>query len=225
MVQNKGTQQPDVSEKPAAPVKSEAAIKRRPGRPRAYDPEVALERALETFWKKGYSATSLDDLCAATGMNRPSLYAAFGDKRSLYLKALDFYGRSYAASVKQAFAADVPLQEGLLRIYEAALSIYVPRKGPPRGCFSVGTATTEAAADPDIRAALLRGVRNLDKAFDRRIRVAQEKGELSAEADPAVLATLASGLLHTIAIRARAGLPRADLDALTQKAVVTICRS
>src|SRR5262249_17102093 len=61
------------------------------GRPRAYDPETALQTAIEAFWQAGYSGTSLDDLSAATGMNRPSLYGAFGDKRALYLKALDHY--------------------------------------------------------------------------------------------------------------------------------------
>ena len=61
------------------------------GRPRAYDPAVALARARDTFWGGGYSATSLDDLTEATGMNRPSLYAAFGDKRALYAKAVRHY--------------------------------------------------------------------------------------------------------------------------------------
>src|SRR5262245_66197867 len=65
---------------------------RRPrGRPRAYDPEIALQLATESFWRAGYAATSLDDLSAATGMNRPSLYSAFGDKRDLYLAALRRY--------------------------------------------------------------------------------------------------------------------------------------
>ena len=60
---------------------------RRRGRPRAYDPDVALRRARDTFWRAGYAATSLDDLAAGMGMNRPSIYAAFGDKRALYLTA------------------------------------------------------------------------------------------------------------------------------------------
>src|ERR1700681_4918141 len=69
--------------------KKESAIRR--GRPRAYDPEVALAKARNAFWQTGYAATSLDDLSEATGMNRPSLYAAFGDKRDLYLKTLAYY--------------------------------------------------------------------------------------------------------------------------------------
>ena len=61
------------------------------GRPREYDPEVALQRATDAFWDAGFSGTSLDDLSARTGMNRPSLYAAFGDKQALYLKTLESY--------------------------------------------------------------------------------------------------------------------------------------
>ena len=64
---------------------------KRRGRPRSYDPEQALQQIMEAFWKTGYSGTSLDDLSAATGLNRPSLYAAFGDKRAIYLKALAHY--------------------------------------------------------------------------------------------------------------------------------------
>lgn len=194
--------------------------KRKPGRPRAYDPDAALERAFEAFWKKGYTATSLEDLATATGMNRRSLYAAFGDKHTLYLKALDYYGRISAAQMRDAFTADVPLADALTRIYEAALAIYFSGKGRARGCFSVGTATAE---DPEIRAALVRSVRRSDKSFETRIRTAAEKGEFPAGADPAALAVLASGTLHTIAIRARAGVPRAELEELARKAVAIIC--
>src|SRR5690348_9419668 len=70
-------------------VQNKDAEPRGRGRPRAYDPQAALQRATDRFWRSGYSSTSLDEISAATGMNRPSLYAAFGDKHTLYLKALD----------------------------------------------------------------------------------------------------------------------------------------
>jgi AcrR family transcriptional regulator len=203
---------------------NEDAPRKGPGRPRAYDPDAALTGALEAFWKKGYTGTSLDDLSAATGMSRPSLYAAFGDKQALYLKALEHYSQRSAAAARSAFVDDLPLRDALLQAYDVALSIYFSGKGRPRGCFSVGTATTEAVEDPQIRAALVRGVRSLDKNFEARIRKSHEKGELSRDADPAALALLASGTLHTIAIRARAGLPRVELEELARKAVDIICR-
>ena len=82
--------------------KSTDETKRRRGRPRAYDPEVALNRAIGAFWNAGYSGTSLDDLAAATGMNRPSLYAAFGDKHALYVKALEHYWQMSYAAMREA---------------------------------------------------------------------------------------------------------------------------
>src|SRR3977135_1263272 len=78
---------------------------KRLGRPRAYEPEVALARALDVFWKEGFAATSLDDLSAATGMNRPSLYGAFGDKRELYIKTYQNYRDRARLRMAEVFAA------------------------------------------------------------------------------------------------------------------------
>ncbi|MBV8341959.1 MAG: TetR/AcrR family transcriptional regulator [Gammaproteobacteria bacterium] len=202
--------------------KSKRGAPRRRGRPRAYDPQQALSRALEVFWTRGYSGTSLDDIAAATGMNRPSLYAAFGDKRALYLKALAHYYQQAGAEIRDILAADEPLCGALMRIYESALRIYLGR-GQARGCFAIGTATTEAVADPEVRAMLAESTRRLDQAFEARIRTAQNLGDLLPHADPAALASLASATLHTIAIRARAGIPRAELVELARKAVSVIC--
>jgi TetR/AcrR family transcriptional regulator, copper-responsive repressor len=196
---------------------------RKRGRPRAYDPDKALLRAIRAFWKAGYSGTSLDDLSAATGMNRPSLYAAFGDKRALYLKALDHYWALGRAGMKQALAYDCPLREALMRVYRAALDVYLPEKGDPRGCFAIGTATTEAMADKTVRAMFMAGLRELDQAFEARLRAAQEQRELVHDSDPATLALMASAILHTLAIRSRGGASRRELEELAEKAVALIC--
>jgi AcrR family transcriptional regulator len=196
---------------------------KRRGRPRAYDPETAVRQAIKAFWRTGYSGTSLDDVAAATGMNRPSLYAAFGDKRALYLKALDHYWGLGFAAMREALAYDRPVDEALMRVYEESLSIYFSGKGRPRGCFAIGTATAEAVEDPDIRAALARGLQTIDEAFEARLRAARESGELRSNIDPAALALLASATLHTIAIRARAGTPRSELEKLARDAVGVIC--
>jgi TetR/AcrR family transcriptional regulator, copper-responsive repressor len=197
------------------------AVKRR-GRPRAYDPDAALAQVTEAFWKTGYSGTPLDDIAAAAGMNRPSLYAAFGDKRALYLRALDHYWELGFAAMRAALVHDRPLPEALMRVYDKALSMYFSGK-TPRGCFAIGTATTEAVENPNIRTALAKGLRRFDAYFEARIRVAQESGELRRDADPPTLALLASATLHTIAIRARAGMPRAELEDFARKAVGVIC--
>ncbi|MEI9984161.1 MAG: TetR/AcrR family transcriptional regulator [Aliidongia sp.] len=193
------------------------------GRPRAYDPQTALLRARDAFWKTGYSGTSLDEISAATGMNRPSLYAAFGDKRALYLEALAQYWQLSFASMREALADDRPLDEALMHVYEGALSIYFSGDGRPRGCFVIGTAVTEAIEDSEIRQSLAAGLQTFDTDFEARLRTAREKGELKGDADPAVLGVLATATMHTIAIRARAGAPRAELRELARKAVKVIC--
>jgi len=196
----------------------------RRGRPRAYDPEVALMRATDAFWKNGYAGTSLDDIAAATGMNRPSLYAAFGDKQSLYLKALAHYWELRQAEIREALAGDQPLNATLMSIYEAALSIYFSGDARPRGCFVIGTAVTEAVEDATIRNSVTVGTLAFDADFEARFRREQAQGRLKCEADPAALAVLATATMHTIAIRARSGIPRSELLELARKAVNVICR-
>jgi AcrR family transcriptional regulator len=206
-------------------VQNEETEPSRRGRPRAYNPQAALQQATDRFWRSGYSSTSLDEISAATGMNRPSLYAAFGDKHTLYLKALERYWQRSLVAMREALAdGDPTLDEALMRAYDRQLSIYFSDDGLPRGCFAIGTATTEAVEDPEIRSALAKGLRELDADFEARLRVARERGELKADADPAALAVLASATLHSIAIRARAGVPRDELREIARKAVSVICR-
>jgi AcrR family transcriptional regulator len=195
------------------------------GRPRTYDPDVALARATESFWDGGYAATSLDELSAATGMNRPSLYGAFGDKRDLYLKALARYWELSRIAIEEALAYDRPLREALQRFYGKALSSYLSGGSAARGCFAIATATTEAVRDPQVRAALAQGFRDIDTALEARIRFAQHQGELSRAADPFALAMLASATLHTLALRARAGTTRDALQAIVAAALDVICGS
>jgi TetR/AcrR family transcriptional regulator, copper-responsive repressor len=205
------------SKKPAA--KPDTPAPRRRGRPRADQPEVALGRALDLFRKDGFAATSLDDLSAATGMNRPSLYGAFGDKRDLYIKSYARYRADARAAMQEIFRGEMPIRERLARIYAVALDIYLSGEAGPRGCFTVMTAGSEAVADPEIRAMVLEGLSELDKAFAACFRLAKEKGELPPSADPAVLAQLASATIHTIAIRARARVPRKELEAIVKGAI------
>src|SRR6202034_4010268 len=98
------------------PANPDAVEPKRRGRPRAYQPEIALGKALDLFRKDGFAATSLDDLSAATGMNRPSLYGAFGDKRELYIKSYARYRADSRAAVADIFKIDMPIRERVLRL-------------------------------------------------------------------------------------------------------------
>lgn len=193
--------------------------KRPRGRPRAYDPDDALTRATKSFWRGGFSGTSLDDLTAATGMNRPSIYGAFGDKRDLYLAALDRYVEVSRAQMVAALAEDVPLAAGLQRVYDGALALYFADPKSPLGCFLIGTAATEAARDSRVRTKLGAGLRSLTETFEARFAAAKDKGEIAAGADPALLADMAGAVLHSIALRARAGDSRSELAKFARAAV------
>jgi len=205
-----------------SPTVAAPASKRR-GRPRAYEPEAALTLAMEAFWKAGYAATTLDDLSAATGMNRPSLYAAFGDKQDIYAKAY----RKYRARMRDEFlpllAAPEPVRVVLRRVLEAAANVYLSGPDGPRGCLTVVTAASEAIADPQIRQLASEAIAALDQTFTALFASAIERGELPSSANAAALAGLATATIHTLAIRARLGGPRSDLQGLIDAAVATIC--
>ncbi|WP_028229152.1 TetR/AcrR family transcriptional regulator [Paraburkholderia ferrariae] len=193
------------------------------GRPRAYDPATALAQVRDTFWRSGYAGTSLDDLSAATGMNRPSLYGAFGDKHALYLQTVEHYVEAGRAAMEAMLDNALPLPDALMRVFDEALRWYQPAGEAARGCLLIGTAAVEAVNDEAVRERLGAGLRSFDKAFERRLRYGVEHGELPPEADPAMLSRVASALLHSTALRARAGDSRAVLRATAAAGIALIC--
>ena len=196
---------------------------RRRGRPPAYDRDRALDAAARLFRRAGYDATSLDELGAATGMNRPSLYGAFGDKRALYATILARARERGAAAMREILSPERPLREGLRAVYRDALALYLDREEAPEGCLLIGTAGTRAVADPAVRDILRETLAGHDRAFEARFRRAREAGELDPAADPAALALLASATLQSLAVRSRTGEGRAVLDALADAAVDLLC--
>lgn len=193
------------------------------GRPRSYDQDTALAQAMGVFWDSGYAGTSLDDITAGTGLNRPSLYGAFGDKRALYLQALERYRAHGLAAMAEALSPDVPLREALRRLYDRALALYLSGDSGARGCFLIGTAVTESVLHPEVRRLLHDALRDFDGAFEERLRFARAEGELPPDVDTAALARMASALLHTLAIRSRAGEPRTVLEAIVESGLDLIC--
>jgi AcrR family transcriptional regulator len=196
---------------------------RRRGRPRAFEPEAALGQAMDIFWKDGFAATSLDDLTAATGLSRPSLYGAFGDKRALYVQAYRRYREHVRELFTPLFAEAAPLRDKLRRILIAALDLYLSGEAGPRGCFTVVTASSDAIADGEIRTLVGKAIDNSDRAFERLFAEARATGELPPDADARRLARMASATTHTLSIRARARCPRAELVPIVDDAVITIC--
>jgi AcrR family transcriptional regulator len=196
---------------------------KRRGRPRAYDPDAALAQAMEAFWKSGYAATTLDDLSAATGMNRPSLYAAFGDKQDIYIKAYRRYRRQMRDEFRPILEAEAPIRDVLRKVLETCRDIYLAGRGGPRGCLTVITASSEAVADAEISKLVVEAIEAIDETFANLFVKAIARGELAATADPAVLAKLTTATIHTLAIRARAGVARDALQGPIDAAMTMIC--
>ena len=177
------------------------------GRPRNFDSDTVLRAALQRFRTHGFAATSLDDLADATGVNRPSLYAAFGDKRALYLAALGRTHEWLTASFVALREAGFPLRKLLERIFAFSIDTYMGGEQGPSGCIAVNTAAAEAVTDPDIRAALARILALQDTEIAALL---TQAGDPTA----AVHAPLVTCVLHSLSVRARAGEGREALEAI-----------
>jgi TetR/AcrR family transcriptional regulator, copper-responsive repressor len=188
---------------------------RRRGRPPSYDRDVALGAIRDVFWDRGFSATSLDDIAAAAGMNRPSLYGAFGDKREMYLAALQKFAVESGRELQKALEAPT-LHEALEAFYLRAIQDYLSGDGNPRGCLVICTAATEATGDPAIRSALAAILGNIDSMLAVRIARAQAEGDSCVGGNAMALARVATSVLHSVAVRARAGARRSELLAIAR---------
>lgn len=202
---------------------SEAAAPKKRGRPRAFEPDVALAKAMDTFRDGGFAATSLDDLSAAMGINRPSLYGAFGDKRELFLKAYERYRAEMTAKFAHAFDPKLTLRQMLEAIYATALDVYLAGENGPRGCFTVMTATSEEMTDPEIRPLVQKALGSTQRTLAKRFQAAVDTGELPPGANVQVLSQIAASTVEALAIRSRARLPRPELEALARGTVDLIC--
>ncbi len=199
-------------------VQKESSVPRR-GRPRAYDPAQALKAARDVFWLKGYAATSLDDIVGATGMNRPSLYAAFGDKEAIYLAALKMQGDLLVKAVDGAVALEMKLRPFLELFFERCVESYLAGAEGPRGCFLVGTALTESLMREDVGEVVRDAFGRCDELLEQRFKRARKEGDLPKSADARAFAMLVSSTMHELAMLARAGAKR---EALQQRANLAI---
>jgi len=186
------------------------------GRPRSFDTDQVLDRVRDTFWKYGYAGTSMDQLAAATGLHKPSLYGAFGDKRKLYLAALDNYLADIRAEFAEAFAMP-DLLESLRAMTEWSIDKFMGKDETGPGCFMMHTAMPEASEDPEISRAVRESMDLLDRALVRRFEKAIEAGQISADADPHALAMVMVANHYEISGRARAGYSREELRALADR--------
>lgn len=186
------------------------------GRPRSFDRDAALDKAMFAFWERGYEATSISDLTASLGISAPSLYAAFGDKRKLFDEVVVVYGGRYGDFAVAALAEEPTAGAALGRILREAAEVYTD-PAHPRGCMVISAAinTTSAEVAEALRA---RREANL-AAFESRIRADVAAGELPAGTDTRALARYAGAVLQGMSQQSRDGAGREELEAVAELAM------
>ncbi|MFI1827671.1 TetR/AcrR family transcriptional regulator [Streptomyces sp. NPDC020412] len=186
------------------------------GRPRSFDRSVALGRAMETFWRRGYEATSMSDLTAAMGINSPSLYAAFGSKGKLFREAVELYAATEGAPIARALADEPTAYDAVAAVLYVNARAYTDRERPT-GCMIVLAATnTGDDVARDYLAGWRRsGVEQMRERLDRGVR----DGELPPGADTAGIAEFYTAVLQGMSVQARDGARREDVERIAQRAL------
>lgn len=174
------------------------------GRPREFDVDQALSAALRVFWSKGYEGASLTDLTEAMGITRPSLYAAFGNKESLFRKALDLYEREKLAFMQTALEAPTA-REVAERLLRGAMAVQTGECGDPRGCLGVISSVACGPEAESIREEVIARRESSRRALVERFERAAREGELPAGLDAEGLAGLLLAILQGLGLQAGAG--------------------
>jgi len=189
------------------------------GRPRTFDRDEALCRAMELFWARGYEGTTLEDLQAAMGgISPPSFYNAFGSKEALFREATDLYVKTVGDPAVQALQEKKTAREAV----EAMLRLtaeFLSQPGKPHGCLLVLGATNCAPANKGPQDYLLTIRRRAPKVFKQRLDRSVAEGELSAELDTNAVAAFYATVIHGLGVRAGDGASRAELIAAVDGAM------
>ncbi len=186
-------------------------------RPREFDEDEALDRAMRLFWRHGYEGTSLADLTAAMGINRPSLYAAFGDKEQLFRRALDRYAAGHGCYI-QAALAEPTARAVVERLLLGAIELVTDKRNPG-GCLAVQGALSCGEGTEMIRRELAARRAAGEEALRVRLQLAKRTGDLPAESNPADLAKYVSTVLQGIAVQSAGGATRKELNRVVELAL------
>ncbi|NQV99687.1 MAG: TetR/AcrR family transcriptional regulator [Rhodospirillales bacterium] len=189
------------------------------GRPRKIKPEQALEAAVTLFWEKGFEATTLNDLVNATGMAKPGLYAAFGDKGSLYTKALTHYHTAKAEPVLAALESDTAPLKPRIKAYLETIAAGMADEATPQACFLVNSVMECRGELSPLREASMalnaRRVAALKTGFDG----ARARNEIPADADAAALAEFYSAQTAALAVMGRTNNDRQAMQKMIEMAM------
>ncbi|MFF2082335.1 TetR/AcrR family transcriptional regulator [Nocardia sp. NPDC058176] len=188
------------------------------GRPRGFDRDLALRRAMEVFWERGYDGASMTDLTTAMGINSPSLYAAFGDKEALFRASVDLYGRTDGGLTARALREEPTAYAAIEAMLRDNVTAYTD-PGLPSGCMVVLAGATYATRTAPIREFLVEARRETGEDIRARLERGVAEGDLAPDTDTAALASFYSTVLYGLSIQARDGVGRDELGAAVDSAL------
>lgn len=188
------------------------------GRPREFDVEDALDKAIDVFWKQGYGGTSLSDLTEAMGISRPSLYSAFGNKEETFKAAVERYARIDMAYVDDALSEPTAYETVSRYLRDNADAVTTP--GKPAGCLSIQGGLSASPEDDRVIRYLADRRADGEARFADRFARAIADGDLPASEDAADLAKYVSTVSAGLAVQAAAGVSRAELHRVVDRALL-----
>ncbi|KRW65192.1 TetR family transcriptional regulator [Pseudomonas sp. TTU2014-096BSC] len=189
------------------------------GRRREFCVEKALDAALCVFWQKGYEGTSYTDLTEATGVERPALYSAFGNKEALFRQALERYNERYMSFIPEALEQPTARDVAALLFYR---SVELNTRYPDhRGCLIINGALAGPDEAEPVRLALIESRAAGEAQLRERFERAKAEGDLPETSKPAALAAFVMAVLHGMAVQAKAGFSRETLEAVAEQALST----
>ncbi len=186
------------------------AAKRPPGRPRGFDPDAALDCAVELFWAEGFDGVDVDRIARAAGVTKPSLYRLFGDKASLFMHALQRYHETVGVPPLAAFNAEPRIADAVRALLEGCVLLSTA-EGRPKGCLVACVATGEAGQSAPIREAILQKLNLLADRIASRFEAEVRHGNLSTTPSARARSRLVVDVMQGLVLRARAGTSRDDL--------------
>ncbi len=180
-------------------------------RPREFDIDTALERALDVLWSKGYEATSLDDLCEATDLSRSSLYATFGSKRKLLLRSVERYVERRTPNLAAILARPLPIRDAFAALLQEFIDQIVAGPGR-RGCFLGNCAAELPRSDRAAMAQVRQGLKCTETIFRDALARAKTRGELSSDVGVDALARFLTAAIQGLRLVGKVNQNRADLN-------------
>ena len=198
-------------------------MKKTPGRPRKFNEDEVLQLAAKVFLNKGFEASSYESISEAMGLSKPSLYNAFGDKQALFKRVIADYSLQAHEQIVEQFSGAGTLLAACQNMLQAAAMFYSTPDGPSVGCLLVGTALPATSQYDEIRDTLIDFTNRLEASLEKIIREEYSNDAVALEQDPKNIARHISSLLFALAVRARMGLSRQQLNQTALELAEFIC--